>query len=52
MEDSYLYTPIFIAVFTGLRIGELCGLRWCDVDFETKYLSVTNQVINDEVQKD
>lgn len=21
-----------VAMFTGLRIGEICGLRWCDVD--------------------
>lgn len=51
IEDSYLYTPILIEIFTGLRIGELCGLRWCDINFETKYLSVKNQVIYDRDTK-
>ncbi|AQR98151.1 transposase [Clostridium saccharoperbutylacetonicum] len=51
MKDDYLYTPILITVLTGLRIGELCGLRWCDIDFDNKYLSVRNQVINDKVSK-
>lgn len=23
---------IFICLSTGMRIGEICGLRWCDVD--------------------
>lgn len=49
--DSYLYTPILIEVFTGLRVGELCGLRWCDIDFDTNNLIVNNQVIYDRETK-
>lgn len=44
---TYLYTPILIEVLTGLRVGELCGLRWCDINFDDKYLIVNNQVIYD-----
>lgn len=51
IRDSYLYLPIFTALLTGLRIGELCGLRWGDIDFDTKFLTVNNQVINDKVNK-
>lgn len=51
IKNSYLYTPIFIELFTGLRIGELCGLRWCDVDLENRFLKVSNQVVNDKLNK-
>lgn len=47
IKDQFLYTPILIEIFTGLRVGELCGLRWCDIDFDNKYLMVNNQVIYD-----
>lgn len=31
---------ILLCLYTGLRIGELCALRWRDVDFEGSALSV------------
>ena len=34
-----------LELHTGMRRGELCGLRWCDVDFENKTVSI-NQVIS------
>lgn len=34
-----------LELHTGMRRGELCGLRWCDVDFDNKTVSV-NQVIS------
>ena len=45
IKDNYLYTPIFIDILTGLRVSELCGLRWCDVDFKNGTISVSNQLI-------
>lgn len=48
IKDHYLYTPIFIDVLTGLRIGEICGLRWGDIDLENGILTVRNQITNDE----
>lgn len=33
--------PVFeLATFTGLRRGELCGLRWADVDLEAQRIVV------------
>ncbi|HVM14201.1 MAG TPA: tyrosine-type recombinase/integrase [Egibacteraceae bacterium] len=29
-----------VAAFTGLRRGELCGLRWCDIDLDRQLLHV------------
>lgn len=29
-----------LALFTGMRRGEICGLRWSDIDFDTATISV------------
>jgi len=34
----------YVAVVTGMRIGELLGLRWSDVDWERQAVSVSRQV--------
>jgi integrase len=39
VETPY-YTLLFVAVRTGLRRGELLGLRWKDIDFRARTLSV------------
>ncbi len=31
---------IFIAAVTGIRIGELCALRWSDIDLEKRIIAV------------
>ena len=36
-------TLIFLAIDTGLREGELTGLRWDDIDFNHNRLNVSNQ---------
>lgn len=43
LKETYLYVPVLIAVTTGLRLGEVLGLRWQDVDFVRKTITV-NQV--------
>ena len=35
---------VLLCLFTGLRIGELCGLKWEDIDFATNTLSVKRTV--------
>lgn len=51
LEGTYLHVPIYIDVLTGLRISELCGLRWCDVDFNMGLISITSQLIYDTETK-
>ncbi len=36
---------------TGVRVGELCGIRWCDVYLENGYININNQVIQDKISK-
>lgn len=31
----------YIMFYTGLRVGEVGGLKWCDVDFDNKCINVT-----------
>ena len=52
IEDDYLYTPVLITVLTGVRIGELCGLRWKDINFEKRYIKICNQIVSDKINKE
>lgn len=39
-SDSHFY-PLFVtAIMTGCRFGELAGLRWTDINFERKTLTI------------
>ena len=37
-----LELPVFICAYLGLRRGELCGLRWGDVDLEHQTITIEN----------
>ena len=41
-KDAIL--PVQIAYFTGLRLGEVAGLTWQDINFEEQYLTVRRSV--------
>ncbi|MCH5186503.1 MAG: site-specific integrase [Oscillospiraceae bacterium] len=36
--------PIQIAYYTGLRIGEVCGLTWQDINLDEQYLTVRRSI--------
>ena len=36
--------PIQIAYYAGLRIGEVCGLTWQDINLEEQYLTVKRSI--------
>lgn len=65
-EQSKLFTTLYhqidlfkmavlLCIFTGLRIGELCSLKWSDIDTENKIFTVKRTVqrlyINDSITK-
>lgn len=38
--------PIFvIMLWTGMRVGEVTGLRWCDVDFKKNEINVNHTLV-------
>ena len=43
-ETDPFYIAIELATLSGLRRGEICGLRWVDIDFKEKKLSVTSAI--------
>ena len=47
-EQYNIYDPIYVAVnlaaLAGLRRGEICGLRWYDLDLQAGYLSVSSAI--------
>ena len=36
---------VLLCLYTGLRIGEVCGLKWEDIDFSSKSLIVKRTII-------
>lgn len=49
LKDSPQYNhwyPIFAVMLgTGMRVGELTGLRWCDIDFDEDLISVNHTLV-------
>ncbi len=39
------YPLIYLFIYTGLRLSEMAGLRWSDVDFDKKVVDVNHTVI-------
>lgn len=38
--------PIFtVMMWTGMRVGEITGLRWCDIDLEEETISVNHTLV-------
>lgn len=40
LKDTYLFVPTYIALATGLRLGEVLGLNWKDVDLGKGVITV------------
>ena len=45
VRDDRFYAAFYLAAASGMRRGELLGLRWCDLDVDAQQLSVVQCVI-------
>lgn len=39
-KNSWYYEMLYTMLCTGLRVGEIGGLKWCDIDFENKCFNI------------
>ena len=46
-SDCLVMFSVILCLFTGLRRGEILGLKWCDVDFEKRSISVNKQLVRE-----
>ena len=43
-SDDINRVGVIVCLYTGIRVGELCGLMWQDIDFEGKQLHVRRTI--------
>lgn len=44
IKDTDIYIPVIIAIYTGMRRGEVLGLSWQNINFEKKYIRVVQEL--------
>ena len=42
---NHWYPLLVTMIYTGMRIGEIAGLRWQDVDFENDFISINHDIV-------
>ena len=40
-----MYIPLLLLYHTGMRLGEVLGLSWQDIDFDAKKITLRRQVV-------
>lgn len=40
-----MYVPLLLLYHTGMRIGEVCGLTWDNVDLNKGVISLNRQIV-------
>ena len=43
--DSWWYECFYIMIYTGMRIGEVGGLKWSDIDYENKCIHINRGLL-------
>lgn len=51
-RNSIYYNHFRFMLYTGVRIGECCGLQWQDIDWKRKIIHIRRTVPKDEKGKD
>jgi len=39
-SNPYLYSIVSLALLTGMRYGEIVKLKWCDINFEMRFMTL------------
>ncbi|KEI48446.1 integrase [Enterococcus faecium UC7256] len=47
-EGHPFYIPLNIGFYTGMRVGEVCGLTWDNVDFSNGTITVEKQMVKND----
>lgn len=48
-ESENVYSLVFLVqLYTGMRIGEVCALKVCDIDFEKEIININKTVSRDK----
>lgn len=45
LSKSHLHVAFMIGYYTGMRISEVCGLMWPDIDFKNHVIRVRHQLV-------
>jgi integrase len=48
VDESPVNMSIILALYTGMREGEICALRWSDIDFDDNTITVMRSVARDD----
>jgi len=49
IDSTPLRAPLTLLLYTGMRLGEMLGLRWSDIDFENESLSIERTLSHQSV---
>lgn len=52
METDSKYLCLEVLLLTGMRVGELCGLKWCDIDFDNDKIYINSLYQKEDVFDD
>ena len=48
-KGSTIYIPVMLAAFYGLRRSEALGVRWSNIDFRAKTISISHKVVETNI---
>jgi len=51
LKGTYLYMPTYLAIYTGMRMGEILGLTWQDVDLDRGVVTIRQASIQRNADK-
>ena len=51
LEGKYFEIPFLLMISMGLRPGEVCGLKWQDIDFNKNTITINRVLINAKGKK-